>query len=1462
MFTIEKMTNLDFSKIRSHKGSQHNGFEELVCQLARLHPPDNAQCFVRKEGSGGDAGVECFWALKDGSEHAWQAKYFLKTITDNQWRQISDSVKTALEKHPKLKKYYICLPLNRTDQRKDNKESQLEKWNKKIREWEEIARSKNMNVKFEFWGESEILDMLSTDDPLFSGRVLYWFNAPILQLQHLKNIAENSKQSLGDRFSSELNINLPIAKSFDGIGLTPNWYQRFYSVAENWLEALQKLRNIINEENSNLTEDRWSPIKEPASKLEFLLKQTIKINSLYENKERLLEITQSLKRNSKTKFNSEETKKVREIDWYFNQFDDVTYELYRFLSHKDMTAFSIKSMLLSGNAGVGKSHLLCDITLNRLKDNLPTLFLLGQHYDGGNPLKFISDSLDLNKREILGALDALGETHSTRTLIMIDAINEGLYKEDWKHHIINLIAELKEYPHIAFVFSCRSTYLQYLLPQIKNSGTNQNEAKLAVEIEHKGFSDPGHQAIYKYLEKQNFLVPSSPVMNPEFFNPLFLKIYCKALKSKGKSRFPTGSQGITKSFNFYIDAISETINGRKKYITGEQVVLKALLSFASQLFPNNLYGLPIDKARKIIKLSDPKQERGEELIDELLNEGVLSEDIYKNDPIIRFTYERFSDYFIAESLIEKEIIGKPKKLKKTINLIKYFILRILFEKNYALESENLKLYFKKGTPIGNIIFNNIYSLGGIIEALSVCLADRFKIELFDVIEIEKIKKQQLLETTFTRSLLWRSSDSFTKRTFDLLKQIPRQYFYSFALDILLRLSIEPKHPWNADLLHKILFNKTLAKRDKFWSIHVASCYQNEESFTIRNLIDWPYFSNTRNLESECARLYAITLIWLTTASYREVRDKATKSAIIILSEHPEHLLQLIDNFSEVNDLYVLERLYAIAYGVTVNIEDKNLVSKIAEKTYEKVFRTDKPIPHILLRDYARCILEYTYNQKLLSDEINPESFRPPYESDWPIENPMDSEIDALVDDKEYGSVHHSLTGFDGDFGIYTMNCVHSFSPTSLTKERPETKRELQRKFIDKLSDKQKALYYENLKKHNFIEKEQISALKEKFKSEFGKEFDEEYMDMIRVDRKHNQYDKYLTQYNSLKENHRKQSSKEKNKFMETLNEKQREHWRWLFSNRFMDDGTIAFSRKWTQRWVCKQVYKMGWKKELFEKFEKLMCSRGRAGGGPIERIGKKYQWIALHTLLAHLADNMHYIERYDEEKKYEGPWQLFKRDIDPSCLLRKTKSDITFGKNATQCWWQPHVPEFPEKDIKQQEEWFKSTTIVPLFKNLLQIKNPKDNSLWTVLHGSVNQQKELSPAKKEEGLYKPECWFRISAIIISKNDCNVLYEKLKNKDLRNPDIAEGGGIGRFLKEYPFYDAKYTNDWRKDLSGNDVHLKIKHLCPTMEYSWESGNTDHSIDESISFFLPSKTLIDKLHLHYLDCAPKVRQILLKV
>lgn len=108
--------DINFNHIRPHKGSKNKGFEELCCQLYSLEAPAPEARFIRKGGEFGDAGVECYWLLKDGTEHGLQAKYFVEFKTE-QWKQIDESVKTALIKHPKLTKYVVCIPDNLHERR-------------------------------------------------------------------------------------------------------------------------------------------------------------------------------------------------------------------------------------------------------------------------------------------------------------------------------------------------------------------------------------------------------------------------------------------------------------------------------------------------------------------------------------------------------------------------------------------------------------------------------------------------------------------------------------------------------------------------------------------------------------------------------------------------------------------------------------------------------------------------------------------------------------------------------------------------------------------------------------------------------------------------------------------------------------------------------------------------------------------------------------------------------------------------------------------------------------------------------------------------------------------------------------------------------------------------------------------------------------------------------------------------
>ena len=109
---MEQFT-LDWNSIRPLNGGQDKGFEQLCAQLADAERP--AGSIFRRKGTP-DAGVECYAILSDGAEWGWQAKY-VDTLGKSQWVELDSSVRTALQKHPRLVRYFVCVPLDRADAR-------------------------------------------------------------------------------------------------------------------------------------------------------------------------------------------------------------------------------------------------------------------------------------------------------------------------------------------------------------------------------------------------------------------------------------------------------------------------------------------------------------------------------------------------------------------------------------------------------------------------------------------------------------------------------------------------------------------------------------------------------------------------------------------------------------------------------------------------------------------------------------------------------------------------------------------------------------------------------------------------------------------------------------------------------------------------------------------------------------------------------------------------------------------------------------------------------------------------------------------------------------------------------------------------------------------------------------------------------------------------------------------------
>lgn len=274
--------SLRWKDIKTFNNSQNNAFEELVCQLAREEDIESKKEFYRVASP--DGGVEAYCILGNGDEYGWQAKYF-SSMGISQWNQLKESFETALRTHPNLKKYFVCLPLDRQDPRRIGQMWSMDRWNEKVLEWVDYAKAKGREVSFEYWGSSELIHRLSQEK--HAGRKLFWFSQEDFSDMWFECHVETSINNLGKRYTSELNVELEIAKNFDSISRNKSFRQH---TKDNFHTFLLKINKAVSRLRRMSVKDKINQINTAIGNIEgqFSLSQKkeitqIDIDSLEEN---------------------------------------------------------------------------------------------------------------------------------------------------------------------------------------------------------------------------------------------------------------------------------------------------------------------------------------------------------------------------------------------------------------------------------------------------------------------------------------------------------------------------------------------------------------------------------------------------------------------------------------------------------------------------------------------------------------------------------------------------------------------------------------------------------------------------------------------------------------------------------------------------------------------------------------------------------------------------------------------------------------------------------------------------------------------------------------------------------------------------------------------------------------------------------------------------------------------------
>ena len=414
---------------------------------------------------------------------------------------------------------------------------------------------------------------------------------------------------------------------------------------------------------------------------------------------------------------------------------------------------------------------------------------------------------------------------------------------------------------------------------------------------------------------------------------------------------------------------------------------------------------------------------------------ILTTDNSENDKETNYSffYDRYTDYSIACNLF-KDFVKQEHYDSQVHPFFKLFRFQRLFR---YLQRKKLIKYlkrdFSKKISLQSYDFFVRPQVLNFIDMLYTeqlsrdCNKETYFAVEKSICSIKDMDVRQQYLDEYAKSYKLRSN-----------KSIRPEFFFEFCLknnitldlffEVLISCSLKKSSPLNAEFLHSYLSNKTINERDKEWTTYINDYFGSDESRVYQIITSFLNEANLlNNLDRDRTFLLLVLFSWILTSSNRKLRDETSKAMIVVLKHHLDLVIPLLKKFSNVNDPYVIQRLYGIILGSIIKsgiANKQDICSSISLFVYKNIFAKDVVYEDILLRDYARQIIEYTYTyfKQIFPSEIELEKVRPPYKSNFSSSNVKEFEVpDYIGALKIKNSMKITEEGsLYGDFGRYVF----------------------------------------------------------------------------------------------------------------------------------------------------------------------------------------------------------------------------------------------------------------------------------------------------------------------------------------------------------------------------------------------------------------------------------------------------------
>lgn len=1006
--------------------------------------------------------------------------------------------------------------------------------------------------------------------------------------------------------------------------------------------------------------------------------------------------------------------------------------LLNLLNDNNEQLFDNRMAILYGEGGIGKTHLLINYAKNRIKNNQGTYLFLSESLSNLNPIMALAKQFGFNnEKKFVEALKLTAESSKQQLVIIIDAINEQA-NVDW-----NKIQELQSIQKLSIILSIRSGY---------EKKTKMSTLENIPRITHHGFAEEELEwkAMQKYFRHYKLQdIKEIPILYNEFRNPLFLKIFCESYSNTKREKRPRGTL-MTNVFEQYIKKKTKTISkdlGIK--IPNDYIWGKIVKEIATELSSSNLNPtISYNRLERIINNDVILKDYKHKLIELLCANGILRKTPHYTKQFIRrgydytFTYEKFSNHLMVRAYLERITKNNSDDL------------------NMAVKNSN---FLKKALKTHDT---------GILEAIAIQLPERNKgKELVELLTKKQRKLECIWEATLN-SLIWRKQPYNNKPYTNIMHEnVLYKYFKEYLktrnnsdefLSCLMITSTIPNHPFNALFFHKMMAKYTMAKRDSWWQKHIYY-YESEDGSAFDRLCSWAFSPYYKNITPQQKELSILMLSWFLSSTNKEIRDRATYTIIKIIDNDLNLVKYLLEQFNECNDQYILERLYLIAYACAIEEKQQRKTFKlVVDMVYKNIF-INKKTPNIVIDQCAKDLI-HIYNTKYgdIKDDVR-KTITPPYKYEDPFKRlPTFATIEKYIGRNSKNNCQSIINSVMypntlADFGRYTIGS----SMDGLTSIRISQK-------IDS-----NCIKYDNF----------LSSL-----STIQHHKYDTYKDTLFKSKDRNVLTTFAVYGDNNKESPREAKTipatkisqdvkKSKTDFINSLSIDQKKLLRsikkYIFDNinPYAKYSDKKYDLQRARRWIMKNVVKLGWHHEMHGYFDEYITNASyyyHNGTGRTERIGKKYQWISLHQLMAIESSNYYLFDNFGEglPRKYNSTLDFNDRDFDPTIPLKLLFDNngrfITEEDKTRNNWWIPHV------NIKNDANWLLDTTSFPSISSL--ILNHHNSCDYYSLINYPNWSKNYS----EKNTRKLSIY--INSYIVKKKDLSKIIEAYNNNYMKLNEI--------------------------------------------------------------------------------------------